>query len=66
MAFTQFFARSKLERAGYRNIHVTFRDFLLPGIPDGLIKPSIAVGAVLEKTPILRTLAQSLFITADK
>src|SRR5476649_2102516 len=50
MAFTQFFARSKLERAGYRNIHVTFRDFLLPGIPDGLIKPSIAVGAVLEKT----------------
>jgi SAM-dependent methyltransferase len=66
MAFSRSFAESKLERVGYSNIKVTYRDFLVPGIPDLLIRPSILAGAILERAPIVQTLAQSLFITADK
>jgi len=66
MAFSKSFAEAQLEQAGYRNIRVACRDFLVPGIPTPLIAPSIAIGAVLEKTPVLNVLAQSLFITADK
>jgi SAM-dependent methyltransferase len=65
MAFSKSFIEAKLAAAGYRNIRVEYRDFLLPGIPAPLIRPSIAVGAVLEHVPILRALAQSLFISAD-
>ena len=48
------------------NICVEFRDFLLPGIPSLLIQPSVSIGAVLEKIPAIKCLAQSLFITAAK
>ena len=66
MAFSKPFAEAMLARAGYRNICVQYRDFLLPGIPRVLIKPSIAAGAVFEKLPGFRMLAQSLLISADK
>lgn len=66
MAFSKPFVTQKLTQAGYSNIHVEFKDFLLPGIPDALITPSVVVGNVLEKTPLLNKVSQSIFITAGK
>lgn len=64
MAFTTRHIASLLEAAGYRNIRVEYRDFLLPGIPDVFITPSIVVGSVLERIPLVRMLSQSIFISA--
>ena len=64
MAFSKPHVTKLLETAGYQDIVVEFKDFLLPGIPDVLISPSIAVGAVLERIPLVRMTSQSIFITA--
>jgi SAM-dependent methyltransferase len=64
MAFTKRYATKLLQDAGYRNIHVEYKDFLLPGIADMLIAPSIALGAVLERVPVARMMSQSIFISA--
>ncbi len=66
MAFSKRFIIQKLTTAGFKNIQVEYRDFLLPGIPTFMIKPSILLGAVLEKMPFFRNMAQSLFITAER
>lgn len=65
MAFSKRFVAAKLQRTGYRNIRVEFRDFLIPGIPSFLIRPSIMIGAVLERIPVINRLAQSIFISAE-
>ena len=65
MAFSKKFIERKLEEAGFENIRVNYRDFLLPGIPASLIKPSIVLGNFLEKTP-LKFISQSIFISAQK
>jgi SAM-dependent methyltransferase len=65
MAFSRGFVTVKLQRTGYRNIRVEFRDFLLPGIPSFLIRPSVLIGALLEKIPVVNYLAQSIFISAE-
>ena len=66
MAFSRCFVTSKLRRAGYQNIRVEFRDFLLPGIPSFLIRPSLLLGSVLERIPAVNCMAQSIFISAEK
>jgi len=66
MAFSKSFITKKLEKAGYKDIKVEYRDFLLPGIPEFLIQPSIVIGDVLEKVPLVNKVTQSIFITAVK
>jgi SAM-dependent methyltransferase len=66
MAFSKRFVAARLQCAGYRNIRVEFKDFLIPGIPSFLIRPSVLIGAVLERIPTINWLAQSLFISAEK
>jgi ubiquinone/menaquinone biosynthesis C-methylase UbiE len=66
MAFSKRHVTKLLSSAGYRDIRVEYKDFLLPGIPDALIGPSIAVGAVLERVPLVRMTSQSIFISATK
>ncbi len=66
MAFSKDFVTEKLSKAGYKNIKVEYKDFLLPGIPDFLISPSIAIGDVLEKIPLVKNVSQSIFISATK
>jgi SAM-dependent methyltransferase len=66
MAFSRRFVTTKLHHAGYRDIRVEFRDFLLPGIPSFLIRPSILIGSALEKIPVVNYVAQSIFICAVK
>lgn len=65
MAFSSGFIKQKLKAAGYSKWKVEIRDFLLPNVPEFLIKPVISIGNVLEKTP-LTYIAQSVFITAEK
>jgi hypothetical protein len=66
MAFSKKLITEKLEAAGYNNIHIEHKDFLLPGTPSFLIKPVIAMGNVIEKIPLLNRLSQSIYITANK
>jgi SAM-dependent methyltransferase len=66
MAFSKSFVAAKLQSASYRNIRVEFRDFLIPGIPSFLIRPSILFGMVMERIPGANWFAQSLFISAER
>lgn len=66
MAFSRTFITERLVGAGFDTVRVDYKDFLLPGVPASLIRPSIVAGAVLERLPAARTLAQSLFIRARK
>jgi SAM-dependent methyltransferase len=66
MAFSKSFILGKLHLAGYEEAEVDYRDFLIPGVPDLLIRPSIAIGDVLEKIPFVKYFSQSLFIRATK
>jgi len=65
MAFSKKFIESELDHAGFENIKVKYKDFLLPGIPALFINPSIVLGNFLEKTPV-KFISQSIFITAQK
>jgi 2-polyprenyl-3-methyl-5-hydroxy-6-metoxy-1,4-benzoquinol methylase len=66
MAFSGRFIRGKLREAGYSEIQVSYKDFLVPGIPSVLIKPSIVLGDILERIPGVNRLSQSLYIVATK
>ena len=66
MAFSKRLITKKLEAAGYNNINIEHKDFLLPGTPSFLIKPVIAIGSVVEKIPLLNKLSQSIYISASK
>jgi|CXWL01.1.fsa_nt_gi SAM-dependent methyltransferase len=66
MAFTPRFIRAKLASAGFTNIKVATRDFLLPNTPDFLIRPVVALGDQLDRIPLVNRLAQSLFFSAEK
>jgi 2-polyprenyl-3-methyl-5-hydroxy-6-metoxy-1,4-benzoquinol methylase len=64
-AFTKRFIHKKLESSGFKNIVVEYKDFLVPPTPFILIKPTIILGDFLEKVPVLKSVSQSLFISAD-
>lgn len=64
MAFTKAFISVRLHQAGFSDVQVEYRDFLLPGVPDWLVRPIVAVGGIAERTPAIKHLAQSLFICA--
>ena len=66
MAFSKKFISKRLSKTGFKNIFVEYKDFLLPGIPEIMIKPSVAIGNVLEKMPLIQMASQSIFITAEK
>ena len=56
----------KMKKAGYQNIKVTFKDFLLPGMPTLLVKPLIVLGNVAEKIPVVKMMSQSIIIEGEK
>ena len=49
----------------FKNIKVEYKDFLLPGIPKIFVKPSIVVGGIAEKMPLIKKISQSIFISAE-
>lgn len=64
MAFTKGYITQKLLAAGFTDISVEHKDFLLPFVPRFLIRPVIFIGSILEKVPLLKFGAQSIFISA--
>ena len=64
MAFRAAVLRKMVDAAGWRDVNVETRDFLLPGVPQAFVKPTIAIEPALEATPLTRWLAQSHFLTA--
>ena len=66
MAFSKSFVSEKLSKTGYKNIKVEYKDFLLPGVPDALITPSVVIGDILERIPLIKNVSQSIFISAVK
>lgn len=66
MAFSKRYITEALARAGFEHIAVEYKDFLLPGIPSFLIRPSIWIGAILERLPLVHKVSQSIFIRADR
>ena len=64
MAFTPGQLRRALRLAGWRDVAVTTRDFLLPGLPEAIARPILAIEPALEATAATRWLAQSHFISA--
>lgn len=64
MAFKAGALRASIAAAGWADVAVQTRDFLVPGLPKGLVKPILAVEPLVEATPLTRWLAQSHFVTA--
>jgi 2-polyprenyl-3-methyl-5-hydroxy-6-metoxy-1,4-benzoquinol methylase len=65
MAFSKTYINNKLQVAGFKHITISYKDFLLPGIPKILVTPSIITGNILEKTPF-KYISQSILIAASK
>jgi 2-polyprenyl-3-methyl-5-hydroxy-6-metoxy-1,4-benzoquinol methylase len=63
MAFSRGYIRRKLIAAGFATSRIRYKDFLLPGVPKFMVAPSIAVGNLVERTP-LKFLSQSILISA--
>jgi 2-polyprenyl-3-methyl-5-hydroxy-6-metoxy-1,4-benzoquinol methylase len=66
MAFTRTYISRKLAAAGFRDIQVDTRDFLLPNTPIRLIDSAIALSRSLESIPLVRCWAQSVFLSAKR
>ncbi len=66
MAFSRKHIARLLKRHAFQEIVVEYRDFLLPNTPAFLIRVIIALGSVLEKTPLIKYLSQSIFISAKQ
>ncbi len=64
MAFTRQGLAATFRQAGFNQVRISYRDFLVPNTPDALIKPVIALGNLAERIPLVKNLAQSLFISA--
>jgi 2-polyprenyl-3-methyl-5-hydroxy-6-metoxy-1,4-benzoquinol methylase len=64
MAFTPRFIKRKLTTAGFSHVRVITRDFLVPNTPARLISSVVKIGNFLERVPVLRGCAQSIFLTA--
>jgi 2-polyprenyl-3-methyl-5-hydroxy-6-metoxy-1,4-benzoquinol methylase len=64
MAFTPRFIQRKLTAAGFCQVRAITRDFLLPNTPARLISSVVKIGDFLEKVPVVRRCAQSIFLTA--
>lgn len=65
-AFFKWQIKRLLRQAGFNSIQVIPFDFLHPAVPRSLIKTVLWIEKIVEKTPLLRNIAGSLYITADK
>ncbi len=66
MAFSRRRLMEAFQKAGYRDLDIAYRDFLVPNTPDALIRSVAWAGDLAERVPLLRTWAQSLFISVGQ
>ncbi len=65
-AFFRWGLRKLLSQKGFREVIITPFDFLHPAIPKHLTGTISAIGNFLEKVPVIKEIAGSLYITAIK
>ena len=65
-AFYRWQIKERIQEAGFTNVSVVPFDFLYPAIPAFLISPMKVVSDLLEKIPLIKEIAGSLLITAQK
>lgn len=65
MAFRAGELHAIVAKAGWKDVNLQTKDFLVPGLPVSFIRPVLAVEPLFEATPITRWLAQSHFVTAS-
>jgi SAM-dependent methyltransferase len=65
-AFFRWRLARRLREAGFANVSIRPFDFLHPLVPRPLIPLVRGVGAVMEHVPLLREIAGSLLISADR
>lgn len=65
-AFVRWRLDSLLRRTGFINVQIMPFDWLHPATPINMIRHVQSVGALLEKTPVLKEFAGSLFIKAER
>lgn len=65
MAFSRRHIEHVLLDQGFCDVSVSYRDFLIPGVPKALVAPLCVAGDVVERIYPLNRLSQSLFITAQ-
>jgi SAM-dependent methyltransferase len=63
MAFTSTFISQRLASAGFVHARALPRDFVLPNLPYSFAKAILRLNPLLERIPLLRWWAQSLFIS---
>lgn len=66
MAFSRFYAARTLQAAGFVDVRVRPFDFLHPATPKAWLPALAAIGPRLERLPIVREIAGSLFLTARR
>jgi len=65
-AFFKWKIKRQLKKKGFKAVDVIPFDFLHPGVPQGMVSMVNKMGAIIEKTPLLRNIAGSLYIYAQK
>jgi len=65
-AFFRWSLRELLKKTGYTEITIKPFDFLHPAVPPALIPFISSLGNAIEKLPVLKEIAGSLFISAKK
>lgn len=65
-ALSRWQVEKLLKQIGFRHYRVLNYDFLFPFTPPALIKTVQALGAIMEKTPLIKEISGSLIIWAKK
>jgi hypothetical protein len=65
-AFFKWRIRKSLQHAGFVDISVIPFDFLHPAIPNSFVERADGMASIIEKIPLLKEFAGSLYIRARK
>ena len=65
MAFSKNYIHKILNKNGFVQMDIQYKDFLLPGVPYIFVQPLIVIGNIVEKIPMLKLLSQSILIKAQ-
>jgi ubiquinone/menaquinone biosynthesis C-methylase UbiE len=65
-AYFRWSLKRKLEKVGFKEVKIIPFDFLHPSVPKIMIPAVSVLGKILEKTPIIKEFAGSLYVKARK
>jgi hypothetical protein len=65
-AFFRNILKRRMKKAGFINIQIIPFDFLHPAVPEGSVPLIDKIGRQIERIPVIREIAGSLYIKASK